>query len=244
MVIFCDGMIRAGSTWSVNVAIELLKSGYPNQRVFGFYSENPAVLAAAIRPRFSHLVIKSHALDPSAYALCRSGAIKTIYTWRHPYDVVISSLNMFGRSVEHWIGYLPNALRIWSFHQETNSACIVSYKALTTRPLATIAQIADYLGISIDPDRLSQIAETLSFERLKRFSQHIDEFRPPRLMRCDGYVFDRETLLHQDHIRNGGTGYGEKILTAEQMSAIDAVLRAEGFEFLCAHTALCASSCA
>ena len=76
MVVLCDGMIRSGSTWSFNVALELVRSYEPHRKVFGFYNQNPAVLLAACRPRFSNLVIKSHNLDPSAYELCRAGAIK------------------------------------------------------------------------------------------------------------------------------------------------------------------------
>src|SRR6266581_2236852 len=130
MVVLCNGMIRGGSTWSFNVVLKLLRSCDPNRKAFGIYSENPAVLAAAVKPRFSHLVVKSHALDRSTYELCRTGAVKTIYTWRDPHDVVVSCSRMFGFSVEHWIGPLQDALRVWSFHRATNSALIVSYDTI------------------------------------------------------------------------------------------------------------------
>src|SRR5258708_4909325 len=173
MVVLCDGMLRSGSTWSFNVALRLLRSCDPNRKTFGIFSESPAVLAAAVMPRYSHLVIKSHALDASTHELCRTGAVKTIYTWRDPHDVVISCLRMFGYSVEHSIGLIQNALRTWSFHRATNSAFIVSYDTIMSRPSAGIAGIADFLGLTIEPEILSQIGEELSFENMKRFSQHI-----------------------------------------------------------------------
>jgi hypothetical protein len=52
MVILCDGMVRSGSTWSFNVALKLLESSDPDRKAFGTFNENPAVLAAAIKPRF------------------------------------------------------------------------------------------------------------------------------------------------------------------------------------------------
>ena len=233
MVILCDGMVRSGSTWSFNVALKLLKSCDPSRKAFGTYNDNPAVLAAAIKPRFSNLVIKSHSLDPFGQELCVRGAIKTIYTWREPSDVVASCTRMFGSSAPHWIGVLRNALRIWRFHQTTNSACIVSYEEIRLEPLAAIERIAGYLGLAIESEQLRGIAEEFSFERVKRFSQHIGGLEPSRQIRGDYDVFDRVTLFHKDHIRNGGIGYGASQLDHSHLDEIDAMLREEGFGFLC-----------
>lgn len=233
MVILCDGMVRSGSTWSFNVALKLLRSCDPTRKTFGIYNENPAVFAAAVRPRFSHLAIKSHSIDPSVHELCCTGAVKAIYTWRHPYDVVVSCVRMFGSSAEQWTEVVRNALRLWSFHQRTNSACIVSYEAIVTDPVTTIARIASYLGLSIEPGGLRRIAEEVSFKNLKRFSDHMDEGGGARLIRSNGQVYDRETLLHPHHIRNGGIGYGANSLREKQLAAIDRMLQEEGFAFLC-----------
>jgi Sulfotransferase domain len=233
MVILCDGMVRSGSTWSFNVALQLLKSCDPNRKAFGTYSDNPAVLAAAIRPRFSNLVIKSHSLDPVARGLCDKGAVKAIYTWREPRDVVASCMQMFGSSAPHATGILRKALRIWAFHRATSSACIVSYEEITKDPCAAIERIADYLGLTIDSEQLRGIADEVSFERVKRFSQHLSELEPSRQIRSNGHFFDRVTLFHKDHIRNGGIGYGARLLGHLHLDEIDAVLREEGFGFLC-----------
>jgi hypothetical protein len=221
MVVLCDGMIRSGSTWSFNAALELVRFVQPNRRVFGFYNENPAVLFAASRPRFSNLVIKSHVLDQSAYELCRVGAIKAIYTWRDPCDVVVSSMRMFGHSAEHWIGALRNALRVWSFHRATGTACIVSYESIIRAPLASVQSIACHLGVRIEPQQMGRIANAISLEQLKSFSQHVDDLEQARVVR-------------KNHIRDGGFGFGAKLLDSEHLSKIDTLLREEGFDFLCA----------
>ena len=233
MVVLCDGMLRSGSTWSFNVVRELIRTCEPHRKVFGFYSENPAVILSAARPRFSNLVIKSHKLDPSAYELCSAGAIKAVYTWRDPHDVIVSSQRMFGDSVDHSIGLLRNALRVWSFHRATSSACIISYESMIHSPLTSIHSIAAYLGLRVEPKQAAQIAEVTSLENLKSFSQHVDELEGSRVVRKDGLVYDRQTLVHQNHIQNGGVGYGAGLLDPEHVSAIDALLREEGFDFLC-----------
>lgn len=233
MVILCDGMVRSGSTWSFNVALQLLRSYDRNRKAFGTYSENPAVLAAAIKPRFSNLVIKTHALDPLSRGLCATGAIKTIYTWRQPYDAVASCVQMFGLSVPDSIAALRNALRVWSFHRVTNSACIVAYEEIVAEPFAAIERIAAYLGLAIESAQLRGIAEEVSFERVRRYSNSLGELEPSRLAGINGNVFDRATLLHQNHIRNGANGYGCGLLGPARLNKIDAMLREEGFGFLC-----------
>jgi Sulfotransferase domain len=240
MLILCNGMSRSGSTWSFNVALKLLKSRDPARKVFGVYTEDPAVLAAAARPRFSDLVIKSHCLDPAACAV--PDTIKVIYTWRSPYDAVVSCMWMFGGSAEHWIGMIRKSLRVWALHRLKNDACIVSYEALVRNPAAVIERIGSYLGITLEPEPVQELAEELSLENLRRFSRHLD---PSRLTRSGDYVFDRETLLHPNHIRNGGVGYGVRHLTESQCSSIDAMLCEEGFAFLCEpHRSLGAGSTA
>jgi hypothetical protein len=226
-------MIRSGSTWSFNVALNLIRSADPAHQVFGFYDENPVVLKAALKRRSSHLVIKSHALHPSAHEYCRTNAIKAIFTWRSPYDAVVSATRMFGSTVEHWINVIRSELRIWSFHLETNSAYIVPYKAIIRNPSSEIAAIASYLDLSVEPEKVRQIAQELSLERLREFSHHVAELDPRRLVRSNGCIYDRRTLLHANHIRDGGIGYGIKSLCDRDLVAIDSMLCEEGFAYLC-----------
>ena len=233
MLVLCDGMVRSASTWSFNVALRLLRSCDPERRSFGLYDENPAVLEAAARPRRSHVVLKSHKLSVSGQELCTRGTVKAIYTWRDPYDAAVSCMRMFAFSFEQARESVRNALRVWLFHRSTHSACIISYDEIRRDPLARIQGIAGYLGLTLPSGSLQAVAEQTSFEYLKRLSERVERLESPRLMRKDGCLFDRETLLHQNHIRNGGVGYGERGLNPAQLADLDAMLRGEGFEFLC-----------
>jgi Sulfotransferase domain len=233
VLILCDGMVRSASTWSFNVALKLVRACDGYRKAFGLYDEDPAVLLAAARPRLSHVIIKSHKLVPSGHELCCSGAVKAIYTWRHPYDAAASCMRMFGFSFEQARNSLCSALRVWSFHRATDSACIIPYEQIVTNAAEQIERIASYLGLSATPEIIRQVAEETSFQYLKRLSQRIDTLESPRLVRKDGCLFDRETLLHKNHIRNGGVGYGARFLNRAQLSDLDGMLRQEGFEFLC-----------
>lgn len=197
------------------------------------YSEESAVFAAALKSPASHSVIKSHRLDLSVRQLCTESAVKTIHTWRDPYDAVASCRRMFGSSAVEAIRIVKNALQILSFHKENNSACVVSYTAIMVAPLESIFQIACYLGVEMQPEILQRIAGEVSFEQVRQFSRHVSELQPSRLARSHGLVFDRETLLHQDHIRDGSTGYGITDLDPDVLAQIDSMLIEEGFECFC-----------
>jgi hypothetical protein len=71
----------------------------------------------------------------------------------------------------------------------------------------------------------------MSFENVKRLGQGVSSLDPRRIVHKGPYSFDRETMLHQDHIRNGGTGYGSA-MDAASLARIDAALFEEGFGFL------------
>jgi len=225
-------MVRSGSTWSFNVALTLVESCDPSHKTFSLYDDNLVHLPAAARPRQSNLVVKSHVLDEFGRQLCRSGAIRAIYTWRHPYDAIASAVRKFGHSADHYLETIRNSLRTWSFHRSTGTACILSYEDIVGAPEAGIHSIAAYLHIDVEPARIREIADALSMKKLKKFADHIDQLEPSRVVRKDGKVYDRQTLLHQNHIQDGRIGYGISLLSAEERSRIDTMLKEEGFDFL------------
>jgi hypothetical protein len=234
MVILCDGMLRSGSTWAFNVALKLLKLCDANRRTFGIYTEDSAVLLAASKPRRSNLVIKSHNLAPPVCELCSSGAFRAIYTWRDPYDAVASCMRMFSMSCEQSIQAIRETIRLWRFHYVTQSACIIPYHTIRTDPVTAIATVSSYLSLNAGPECMSQVAEETSFNRMRQLSQKIEALDSKRVVRQDRFLYDRDSLLHQNHIRDGSMGYGARVLSREELSAIDSMLREAGFEELLA----------
>jgi hypothetical protein len=62
--------------------------------------------------------------------------------------------------------------------------------------------------------------------------QKIGTVEDSSFVRKDGYVYDRQTLLHRNHIRDGSIGYGARVLNSEKLALIDAAMQEEGFESL------------
>jgi len=222
-------MQRSGSTWAYNVILELLRSCDPNQSILGVYDEHPGMLLSNLDPTWSHIVIKAHALDNAGYVLCRTGAGRSIFTWRDPHDAIASLMRTFGHSFETSVESIRKSIGVWGFCRTTPTSTIVSYRSIIETPSFAIRRIAADLGFDVSAQQIDRVADATSFERMKRVSQAVEQLDSGRIIRDGVYTYDRETLLHQDHIRNGGSGYGKQMLSPQQVCSIDAMMEESGF---------------
>ncbi len=221
MLVICDGMVRSASTWSFNVAMGLLRRSTERSRVYGGYDEDLAHFLESIPPAATHAVLKCHALDRVGRGLARTGAIQVIFTWRNIADAVVSFMTMFGHDFEHSLSVIGSALELYRFHRESGNAVILGYAEITAHPANAIRRIAAYLGLVEDPKTIAEVAQETSFERMREKVEELDTVTDERrLIRRDRYVYDRETLLNLHHIRDGSSGYGCRILSADQLARI------------------------
>ena len=94
MIVLVAGMPRSGSTFSFNVARELLLAR-------GHVYQEAARDVAGVLQRSSgadHLLVKAHAADTATMALARHGALRTVITVRSIEDSVASWIDTFGWS--------------------------------------------------------------------------------------------------------------------------------------------------
>lgn len=221
MIILCNGMPRSGSTWCYNVVCQLLESLRDSASVWGTYSEDLGSVLSSAAGTYDHLVIKSHGLDSIGRALSRSRAAGVIYTERDIYDAVASSMNMFGLAFEAAFATIQSALEVRRFHAGNGDALFVEYEQLRYEPNTAIENIARYLGLVADPQTIAAIGQATSLENMKALSDALDSRSSDS---PEKRSYSPTTLLHRNHIRNGGVGYGKATLTGEQVQRIAAVL--------------------
>jgi hypothetical protein len=229
LIVFCNGMQRSGSTWAYNVILELLRSCNSNQSILSVYDEHPGMLLGNLEPTWNHIVIKAHALDNAAHVLCRTGAARSVFTWRDPFDAIASLMRTFGHSFETSIESIRKSIGVWEFCKATGTSTVVSYRSIIETPTFAIRRIAADMGFDVSVQQVDQVADATSFERMKRASQTVEHLDSSRIIRDGVYTYDRETLLHQDHIRDGGSGYGKQMLSPQQLCAIDVMMDKSGF---------------
>src|SRR5436190_23198311 len=96
MIVFIAGMPRSGSTFTLNVAREILSlSGTTHQE----FSHNlPEIIANS--EATDHIVWKGHTADHASIRLIELGAAKVICTFRNPEDAIASSMTIFGLTLD------------------------------------------------------------------------------------------------------------------------------------------------
>lgn len=225
---FCNGMVRSASTWSYNVAVHLLKS--TGREVFGGYDEDIARFLASAPPETPYLVLKSHSLEQAGRTLVDDGKAKAIFTCRDLADSAVSFMRMFEADFEHAYSTLTGSLELYRYYRRSGGSLILGYREITTQPRAAIGRIASYLEVAANAEALEKIAEETSLSRLRQTALELEgDSRRGSLIGSNQLRYDPATLLHPNHIRDGGSGYGSKALTAEERRRLDAL--AEQYDF-------------
>jgi hypothetical protein len=214
MQIICDGMQRSGSTWSYHIARGLLLRCRPGEGIHCGYNEDIAGFIASVPASARHVLLKTHLLDPTGKALARSGTARVIYTWRNLPDVMASFLGIFGGDFEHAFLAITNSLVIYRFHARGNNALLIGYDEIMQTPVETIARVAAYLGLKPAESDIAALAHEQSLPEVRHRLEQSETWRGPH---------EPETMLYQRHIQNGGSGYGSKVLTTEQLARLEAL---------------------
>jgi hypothetical protein len=229
MLILCNGMPRSASTWSFNVVTGLLRRSSPAQAVQGGYDEDVARFLRGIDWNTTHAVLKCHSLDPVGHTLAHTGAAKVVYTWRDLADATVSYMRMFGNDFEHALDVMSTSLQLYRFHLESGNAVILGYDDIMSRTTDAIELIARYLGIDAGPGLIAQVNDETSLERVReKVGELASDGARRRLIRHENTMYDPETLLNVNHIRDGSSGYGRALLSPEQLLRIDDLMRKWG----------------
>ena len=222
MIVLCNGMPRSASTWSFNVCRLLFQERYPEATLCARYHENLAEVIDPLRGGYDHVVLKCHTLDGRGRELCRSGVARAIYTHRDPLDAIHSAMVMFRHSFEDALESIRRSLELYEFHRSTGDAHIVSYDAIVCTPAKAIAGVAAYLGFDLPVRTLEVVSSQTSFDAMKEIARQVGRERPG--VRTPRSIYDPETQVHRDHIRDGRTGHARDYLTADQVQRAEAAL--------------------
>jgi hypothetical protein len=152
MIVLIAGMPRSGSTFSFNVAREILSARGT------VYQEPSADVVGAVRRSDSadYVLVKSRRLDEPSRALARAGVMRIIMTVRRVEDAMASWLDTFDAVPE------PTAVQImrdwlWLFQQLRTKALIVPYPQIELRPWLAVWRIARAICPIVYPSEIISI---------------------------------------------------------------------------------------
>ena len=213
-------MPRSASTWSYNVCLRMLSLNAPPASIYADYNENLLEAIKQLQEEHRHLLLKSHTLDETGRRMLQLGVIKAIYTYRDPFDAIVSFMRMFNQPFEVALSAIRCSFDAYGIHEQSGS-CILPYECIVHSPLEAVKAVSAYLRLNIDENLLVRIASDTGRDAMKEIADRL-EFAPPEsLVQANGMVYDRNTLLHKNHIRDGRSGYGRGMLSEEEQQIVE-----------------------
>ena len=222
MLVFCVGMFRACSTWQYGVVAALLERHRGGKRIGFVDGERFSSEVGPTLDPSGWYVLKSHdAHEQFAEALAGGRAV-AITSHRDLRDVAFSWMHKTGASFDDVLdrSFLERCLRNDRSWSALPGALIQAYADLIADPARGVAEIAEHLGIGLEPGEARAIADSLSWEANRQRTTEL-----AGRLRAEGVTprsddqerYDPATLLHWNHLRDGGSGTWRDIASDEQL---------------------------
>lgn len=243
--VFCGGMYRSCSTWQYEVVTHLL-GRHADGPVYRLgYLEGPAYHRWASR----HPDLAGHPAALKCHdrhfrftrALARGDAL-AVYSYRDLRDVVDSMVHKMGMTFEALMrqGLVHRILANDRFWTSRPGVVVQRYEDIIADPPRAVAELAAHLGLELADGEAREVAARYSLQanrqRIRALGRPQREDDHGRSIRLDpaGDLFDPATLLHWNHLRDGGAGGWRDRLNDRQAALIDRLggrwLSARGYE--------------
>jgi len=224
------GMPRSGSTWSYNVARELLAlhgvgtaDGFVGERgAVDAHLERCGAVPETDRPR----LIKFHALTDRVRGLLARGAARALYTQRDLRDVVVSRMDFDGVSFDALLErrQVEAAMAAHARWIEQPALLRVEYADVVARPAAAIARIAGWLGLDVSADQAAAIARRWTPAAAREHAARGGAGRvTARAASAGAREYDAVSLLHRNHVVSGAVGRFRERLSPAQIARLEAI---------------------
>lgn len=207
--IVCCGMPRSGSTLQYQIVKECLELG-SQVEVHGWVEDDEVESFFKADREFKGVttLVKIHNFHNTFEDNTIFSNSKFVYVHRDVRDVFISQMNKWGNSFDEllsgefldeiefhyykWLNF-PNSYR-------------TSYKNLMENMCQEVRNIAEFLNINILEEQVDEIVEKLSIDNQKKKIKTFNR----------NEMYDKETLLHPNHINSGERGQWKSLSFREQ----------------------------
>jgi hypothetical protein len=213
MIVIIAGMYRSGSTFTFNIARELLDG---DVEAVSANTITPAQLERAQGSQRLHLVIKTHHPDQALLDLIYTRQAACICSYRTPEAAVASWIETFGFSFDEAVSTIDDWLA-WH-HRLCYPVLNIAYPTIEDRPQRTILMIQRYLSGFINKERARELNQKYGKARLK---QMCDTMREDGDSVNIGFSFyDPVSFFHRRHITSVERRVIGNMLTAQQVNAV------------------------
>ena len=213
MLVFIAGMPRSGSTFSFNVAREVLSRR-------GKTHHAAVASLAGIDTDAKHFILKAHDADEEMTRRIMAGDMKAIVTLRRrPEDAVASWMTAFGHGLDETLG----VFRGWfAFYERIKpQALLVDYDEIDTRPAEAAGRIARHLVPEIGMTEVINLHRRFANAKADVFEKtHAMQAADAGVQDVGFSYYDTATFYHRRHVQSLTSRSASDILDAEQIGRI------------------------
>jgi hypothetical protein len=226
-------MYRACSTWQYEVVAHLVERHFDGRRL-GYltsaqYTElvRTDALNRASAPRRVWRVFKSHEGDRCFTRALVEGRALAVYAYRDVRDVAFSLMHKRGLTFEQLLrhGMIHQVLANDRFWTRRRNVLIQRYEELLADPVEGVVALARHLGIALAEGEAAQIADDYSLEankaRTDALRHRLQQVGVDLIEQANSQICDATTLLHWNHVRDGGSGSWIRLSRPRQRRALD-----------------------
>jgi Sulfotransferase domain len=214
--VICAGMYRACSTWQYEVIAHLLEHHRGGRRLGYLTGDQYAGLASAGNAAgvasAGWRVFKSHEGDRRfARAIAGRRAV-AVYAYRDVRDVVFSLMHKRGLTFERLLrqGMIHQVLANDRFWTRQPGVLIQRYDEIIAEPVRAVRELAAHVGIEPDEGEAERIADEYSLAsnkaRTEALRLRLEQSGVDLTESANALICDSTTLLHWNHVRDGGSG--------------------------------------
>lgn len=214
MIVIISGMQRSGSTFSFNVARELLLE---NEGGVTAFASNSLLDVIENDSGENNLIIKSHDPDESINAVLRKKGFPCICTIRKPEDAILSWMQTFGFSIESSVETYHRWL---TWHRAMSSNMLnIRYEEVDKYPILTIRKISQYLINTWSPSVILKIWWRYRKSFVHSVTSTMEKNRAG--MTDIGFsYFDDDTFFHRRHISSLKSRSAVNFLSGDEIKFI------------------------
>jgi hypothetical protein len=219
MIALIAGMPRSGSTFSFNIAREVLLARGT------LYQEPSDDLVGALSRAGSarHVLLKCHALTAASMAMAKADAMPVVITTRRIEDAIASWLTTFEELPEsEAITTMRNWLQM--YRDLRSQAVIVRYEQIDRYPWLAAWRIARAVCPTVGPLEVMRIARRFGKAAVKRRTDALNR-GAPAIQDMGWSYYDTRSFLHRRHISEIRSRRAEERLSAERLERFRQALR-------------------
>ena len=223
MFVFCAGMYRSGSTWQYQVAVEIGRSTGRTVHAIGHRSQADVAAVYEAADPSAITVLKTHDALPEMEGVLRAPNVRVLYSFRDLRDVVFSMRHKTSSSFANIVGnwkVIENSRAAEAFWLSLARHTEQCYESWVLNPIPDLFAIADCLDVPLNLAQARELRDRFSLEKQKRRTDRFaDALRDEGVDLADpgnALRYDRSTLLHWNHIRQGTVGDWRRQATDDQ----------------------------